>query len=80
MDHRSCRLTRVKRYDLLIEAFTTVVAVRPDWRLRIYGSGDEKDALRGLINERNLHNHVFLMGTVSPLVRHEGVPTRQCCI
>jgi glycosyltransferase involved in cell wall biosynthesis len=61
------RLTRVKRYDLLIEAFTKVVAVRPDWRLRIYGSGDEKEALRDLINERNLHNHVFLMGTVSPL-------------
>jgi glycosyltransferase involved in cell wall biosynthesis len=61
------RLTPVKRYDLLIEAFTKVVAVHPDWRLRIYGSGGEKDTLRGLINERGLNNDVFLMGTVSPL-------------
>ncbi|MDQ1011655.1 glycosyltransferase involved in cell wall biosynthesis [Streptomyces sp. V4I23] len=65
------RLTRVKRYDVLVEAFAKVVAVRPDWRLRIYGSGDatgnEKKALRALIEDRGLHNHVFLMGTVNPL-------------
>ena len=34
------RLTKVKRYDLLVKAFSKVVAARPDWRLRIYGSGD----------------------------------------
>ncbi|MFV0130617.1 glycosyltransferase family 4 protein [Streptomyces sp. HMX112] len=65
------RLTRVKRYDLLVEAFSKVVAARPDWRLRIYGSGDatgnEKNALRALIEERGLHNHVFLMGPANPL-------------
>lgn len=65
------RLTRVKRYDLLVEAFAKVVAARPDWRLRIYGSGDatgnEKEALLALIDERGLRDHVFLMGTVSPL-------------
>ncbi len=65
------RLTRVKRYDLLIEAFAKVVAARPDWRLRIYGAGDatgnEKNALRALIEERGLHNHVHLMGPAHPL-------------
>ncbi|MET4924359.1 glycosyltransferase family 4 protein [Streptomyces sp. PSRA5] len=65
------RLTSVKRYDLLIRAFAEVVAARPDWRLRIYGAGDatgdERDALRALIEERGLHNHVHLMGTVNPL-------------
>ncbi|MGI5399961.1 glycosyltransferase family 4 protein [Streptomyces sp. CA-135486] len=65
------RLTRVKRYDLLVKAFSKVVAARPDWRLRIYGSGDatgnEKNALRALIDERALHNHVFLMGPANPL-------------
>ncbi|MCS0638319.1 glycosyltransferase family 4 protein [Streptomyces sp. LP05-1] len=65
------RLTSVKRYDLLIEAFAKVVAARPDWRLRVYGSGDatgnEKSALRALIEERGLHNHVFLMGPANPL-------------
>ncbi|MER5889282.1 glycosyltransferase, partial [Streptomyces sp. NPDC001941] len=65
------RLTAVKRYDVLVEAFAKVAAVRPDWRLRIYGAGDatgnEKNALRALIAERSLNDHVFLMGPVSPL-------------
>lgn len=65
------RLTKVKRYDLLVEAFAKVVAARPDWRLRIYGSGDasgnEKAALRALISELGLHNHVFLMGSANPI-------------
>lgn len=65
------RLTRVKRYDLLVRAFSQVVAARPDWRLRIHGSGDatgdEKAALRALVEECGLYNHVFLMGPADPL-------------
>ncbi|MFP1629625.1 glycosyltransferase [Streptomyces sp. 5K101] len=65
------RLTRVKRYDVLIEAFAKVVAARPDWRLRIYGSGDasgnEKDALAALTKARGLQDHVFLMGTANSM-------------
>ncbi|WP_328316711.1 glycosyltransferase family 4 protein [Streptomyces sp. NBC_00388] len=65
------RLTETKRFDLLVRAFGQVVAVRPDWRLRIYGSGDasgnEKDALRALIDELGLYNHVFLMGSANPI-------------
>ncbi|WP_434588282.1 glycosyltransferase family 4 protein [Streptomyces sp. A5-4] len=55
------RLTKVKRYDLLIEAFAKVAAAHPDWRLRIYGSGDAG------VNELGLYNHVFLMGTTNPI-------------
>ncbi|MFD9978033.1 glycosyltransferase [Streptomyces sp. NPDC059017] len=65
------RLLKVKRYDLLVKAFSKVVAARPDWRLRIYGGGDatgnEREALLTLIARRGLHNHVFLMGPVHPL-------------
>ncbi|MFJ7495241.1 glycosyltransferase [Streptomyces sp. NPDC097727] len=65
------RLHKVKRYDLLVRAFAEVVAVRPDWRLRIYGGGDatgnERRTLLALIGELGLHNHVFLMGSVNPL-------------
>ncbi|MEU9196978.1 glycosyltransferase family 4 protein [Streptomyces hundungensis] len=65
------RLTPVKRYDLLVRAFAQVVAVRPDWRLRIHGSGDafgnERDALRNLIDDLGLYNHVFLMGLAGDL-------------
>ncbi|MCX4905870.1 glycosyltransferase family 4 protein [Streptomyces sp. NBC_00878] len=56
------RLTRVKRYDLLIEAFARVVAVRPEWRLRIYGQGPERARLRAAVDGLRLNDHVFLMG------------------
>ncbi|MFG3409516.1 glycosyltransferase family 4 protein [Streptomyces sp. NPDC048142] len=65
------RLHRVKRYDLLVRAFAQVSAARPDWRLRIYGggdaSGDEQAALRTLVDELGLGDHVFLMGPASPM-------------
>ncbi|GHH49333.1 glycosyltransferase family 4 protein [Streptomyces candidus] len=56
-----------KRYDLLIRAFAQVVAAHPDWKLRIYGSGETAPKLRALIDELRLHNHVFLMGVADPL-------------
>ncbi|MFJ6014080.1 glycosyltransferase family 4 protein [Streptomyces sp. NPDC092952] len=65
------RLHKVKRYDLLVRAFADVVAVRPDWRLRIYGAGDatgdERRTLLDLVAELGLHEHVLLMGPVNPL-------------
>ncbi|MFB6816915.1 glycosyltransferase [Streptomyces sp. NPDC056347] len=65
------RLHKVKRYDLLVRAFADVVAVRPDWRLRIYGAGDatgnERQTLLDLVAELGLHEHVLLMGPVNPL-------------
>ncbi|MBT2443992.1 glycosyltransferase [Streptomyces sp. ISL-36] len=65
------RLTRVKRYDVLIDAFAEVVAVRPDWRLRIYGTGDAVDDMRPAlvrrIEERGLEENVFLMGWANPM-------------
>ncbi|WP_392674577.1 glycosyltransferase family 4 protein [Streptomyces sp. LN785] len=61
------RLVPVKRYDLLIGAFATVAAERPDWQLRIYGKGVERDRLRRLIDELDLHNNVFLMGAATPM-------------
>ncbi|MFF6993917.1 glycosyltransferase family 4 protein [Streptomyces sp. NPDC008313] len=61
------RLAPVKRYDLLIRAFDRVRAQRPDWRLRIYGGGRQKDSLRALIDELGLYNHVYLMGPANPI-------------
>ncbi|MFI8191609.1 glycosyltransferase [Streptomyces sp. NPDC085946] len=61
------RLVRVKRYDLLIEAFAAVAAEHPDWRLRIYGKGEEHDRLRALIERLGLSGHAFLMGAAAPM-------------
>ncbi len=57
------RLRMQKGFDLLIRAYAEVAGAHPDWKLRIYGSGEERAALRDLIVEHELYNHVFLMGT-----------------
>ncbi|RDG37330.1 glycosyltransferase family 4 protein [Streptomyces corynorhini] len=61
------RLVHVKRYDLLVAAFAAVVAEYPDWRLRIYGGGEEHDRLRTLIEKLGLYDNVFLMGAATPM-------------
>ncbi|MFD4373088.1 glycosyltransferase [Streptomyces sp. NPDC058486] len=65
------RLTRVKRYDVLVDAFAELAADHPDWSLRIYGSGDAVQDLRGplarQIEARGLGGQVRLMGQVHPM-------------
>jgi glycosyltransferase involved in cell wall biosynthesis len=55
------RLVPEKRFDLLIQAFAQVSESHPDWRLRIFGTGPEYGALRALVADLDLYNHVFLM-------------------
>ncbi len=61
------RLAAGKRYDDLIRAFAIVCAARPDWSLRLYGSGEKKAGLAALVAELGIGAHVTLMGPVSPL-------------
>ncbi|MFB7110835.1 glycosyltransferase family 4 protein [Streptomyces sp. NPDC056291] len=61
------RLIRGKRFDLLIEAFADIAAQHPDWKLRIYGAGAEKDHLQKLIHVHDLGDRAALMGAVSPI-------------
>lgn len=61
------RLVPVKRYHDLIRAFAKVAAERPDWGLRIYGGGEQRDRLAALIEELRLGEQVRLMGRVMPI-------------
>ncbi|MBW1603641.1 glycosyltransferase family 4 protein [Streptomyces sp. JJ66] len=61
------RLAPAKRYDLLLRAFAQVIQQRPDWRLRIYGGGPQRDRLRTVIDALGLYNHAFLMGPAHPI-------------
>ncbi|MET9496334.1 glycosyltransferase family 4 protein [Streptomyces sp. NPDC006552] len=61
------RLIPVKRYDRLVDAFAEVAGEHPDWTLRLYGRGPEKDRLRARIDQLGLYERVVLMGPVSPI-------------
>ncbi|WP_338896679.1 glycosyltransferase family 4 protein [Streptomyces sp. TG1A-60] len=61
------RLARGKRFDLLLEAFSKVAAKEPDWELRIYGGGRQKDRLETLIEDLGLTGRARLMGPHTPI-------------
>lgn len=61
------RLVPAKRFDLLIEAFAPVAAEHPDWTLRIYGAGTDRQRLGELIDRLGLAGRAALMGAVSPI-------------
>ncbi|MGI5249501.1 glycosyltransferase family 4 protein [Actinacidiphila glaucinigra] len=61
------RLAPVKRYGDLIKAFVKVAAERPDWGLRLYGSGAQQEKLERLIARLDIGDRVTMMGTASPI-------------
>jgi glycosyltransferase involved in cell wall biosynthesis len=54
------RLTSQKGYDMLVPAWETVAAARPDWHLRICGRGQHREKLEGMVRERGLEEQVTL--------------------
>ncbi|WP_446219236.1 glycosyltransferase family 4 protein [Micromonospora sp. IBHARD004] len=56
------RLDPIKRYDRLIIAFASAAADCPGWTLRIYGDGEQRQALAALIRELGVYDQVQLMG------------------
>ncbi|MEU7640700.1 glycosyltransferase [Streptomyces sp. NPDC039016] len=56
------RLHEEKGVDLLLEAWAKVAPQHPDWTLRIYGSGEEADALRKQAAELGVTDSVEWMG------------------
>jgi glycosyltransferase involved in cell wall biosynthesis len=61
------RLRLQKGFDLLIRAYEQVAPVHPDWKLRIYGGGEEKAALQRQIDRAGLGDQVSLMGATRKL-------------
>jgi glycosyltransferase involved in cell wall biosynthesis len=59
------RLEPQKRFDLLLEAFATLRAWRPDTRLVIVGDGSQKCALEIQRDRLGLHDSVTLAGHVT---------------
>ncbi|MDX2704801.1 glycosyltransferase family 4 protein [Streptomyces sp. PA03-6a] len=61
------RLAPVKRYGDLIRAFAKVSVEHPDWGLRLYGTGGQKEKLEQLIERLELGDRVTMMGIVTPI-------------
>ena len=54
-----CRLNKQKNIPLLMEAFAMLLKEHPDYTLRIYGRGEEKDNLMALAKKMGLENAVI---------------------
>ncbi|WP_100448599.1 glycosyltransferase family 4 protein [Glycomyces xiaoerkulensis] len=61
------RLTGMKGFDRLIEAFGRIADRFPEWKVRIYGRGRDRRKLQRIIAEHGLDSRVELMGAVTPL-------------
>ena len=58
------RLSRKKRFDLLIGAYSRVAAKYSDWNLMILGEGPDRESLEALRDELGLNERVILPGAV----------------
>lgn len=56
------RLEKIKGFKDLIEVFSTILLIHPDWTLNIVGSGKEFDSLQELINKKHLKDNIKLLG------------------
>jgi glycosyltransferase involved in cell wall biosynthesis len=61
------RLTPQKGFDLLLDAFHTVVGKHPDWQLWIFGGGGHRDCLAAQIARLGLTGQAHLKGNAAHL-------------
>jgi hypothetical protein len=61
------RLSQEKGFDLLLEAWSYVLAARPesDWRLKIYGDGPDRAALEAQARTLNIDSSVEFAGSTN---------------
>jgi glycosyltransferase involved in cell wall biosynthesis len=67
------RLTEQKNQKMLINAFSAVHKLHPEYTLDIYGEGPLRAQLQELINEKGLQDSVTLAGNVSDLHKRMSV-------
>lgn len=66
-----CRLSPQKNIPLLIDAFEMLSEDYPDYTLRVYGEGPEKDNLKAYIIEKHLEDKAFIEEFASDI--HERI-------
>lgn len=63
------RLTEVKRFDLLIDAFAKISTQIPDYLLMIFGEGEDREKLEAQIKRLGLEKKVILFGATPDAVK-----------
>ena len=56
------RLTRQKNFQLIINNFEKIIALKPNAKLYILGDGEQKNYLKNLIQDKGFDSKIFLMG------------------
>ena len=59
------RVDANKNHEMLIRAFAGIAGEFPDYSLKIYGEGDQKEKLQNLIRELGMEKQAFMMGATS---------------
>jgi len=59
------RLDPQKQFDLLIRAFEKISSSNPEWDLHIFGQGNHRAELEGLVNKLGLTGRVFMRGATA---------------
>ena len=59
------RLHKVKGFDILIKIFARIHKHYPEWKLEIWGEGNERHHLEHLIEKVKLKDHISLPGTTN---------------
>lgn len=62
------RLTRQKRFDVLIDSFAIVHKAHPDYRLIIFGEGEDRKTLETQINQYGLSEVVSMPGATESAI------------
>ena len=63
------RLNEQKGFDLLIDAFSKIADLCPEWTVDIFGSGGDKELLKAMIVNNHLENRVFLNSSTSDIYK-----------
>lgn len=63
------RLHEQKGFDLLIKAFAMIADQCPQWRVDIFGSGEEKDILVQMLKDYKLSERIFLNPPTADIYR-----------
>jgi glycosyltransferase involved in cell wall biosynthesis len=62
------RLSHEKGVDMLLDSWAEIADRHPDWKLRIYGAGDEEQALRARTTSLGLDGSVEWMGRTNDVL------------